>query len=380
MKINNYTALPLIILLHICFVTTVSGQMSTIPDKFKLKTIVIDAGHGGHDSGTSGRIHKEKDLALDYALLVGQKIEKHLPNINVIYTRTSDKFIPLKKRAQIANSNQADLFISIHCNGGSRTASGTETFVLGLHRNEDNLKVAMRENASILLEDNYTHHYGYFDPTSPEAYILFNLYQSAHLDQSLDIAKIVESEFINDGRRSRGVKQAGFLVLRETTMPSILVETGFLTNRSDEKYLASRQGKENIAQSIFEAVKEYKANLDKEAERILMKNDALRKKIEEERRRKEESAWAWPSLRTVNTINDTYFIQVFVSKDYNKGKEAFAPFTNIVMDRIDIIDSYKYLIGPYKNKAEAEAIHKKAQENGFRDAYLLHYKNGKIVR
>ena len=380
MKFNNYTAFIFIILFYFVGVTTANAQVVEVPDKFKLKTIVIDAGHGGHDNGTSGSRHKEKTLALEYALLVGKKIEAQMPGVNIIYTRTNDTFIPLKERAQIANRNNADLFISIHCNGGSKTASGTETFVLGLHRNEDNLKVAMRENTSILLEDDYTHHYGNFDPTSPEAYILFNLFQSANLNQSLDIASLVEKQFSNEGRRSRGVKQAGFLVLRETTMPSILVETGFLTNRNDEIYLASTNGKEKVAQSIFEAVKEYKANLDKEAERIMMKNEAYRKQVELEQKRKQESAWAWPSLRTINTTDDTYFIQVLVSKDYDKNKSVFAPFENIVMSRIDVIDSYKYLIGPYQSKSEAEAAHKKAQENGFRDAYLLHYRNGKIVR
>ena len=386
-KFNNYTAFTLIILFSFTFVTFGNAQIVEIPDKFTLKKIVIDAGHGGHDNGTSGSRHKEKNLALDYALLVGKKIKQELPGINVIYTRTTDKFIPLKERAQIANRNDADLFISIHCNGGSRSASGTETFVLGLHRNEDNLKVAMRENTSILLEDDYTHHYGNFDPTSPEAYILFNLFQSANLDQSLDIASIVEKQFSKEGRRSRGVKQAGFLVLRETTMPSILVETGFLTNRSDENYLASQQGKEKVAQSIFQAVREYKTNLDKEAERIMMKNEAYRKQVEEERRkaeeertRKEESAWAWPSLRTVDTSSDTYFVQVLVSKNYDKGEDTFSPFNNIIINRIDIIDSYKYLIGPYSTKEKAEEIHKQAQQNGFRDAYILRYKNGKIVR
>jgi len=207
----------------------------------ELKTIVIDAGHGGHDNGTSGTYNKEKTIALDIALKVGKMVEQQMPNVKVLYTRKSDKFVSLKQRAAYANRHNADFFISVHCNGGSKTASGTETFVLGLHRNKDNLQVAMRENNSILLEDDYNQHYGNFNPNSPEAYIIFNLYQDAHLSQSLDLASLIETEFKNTAkRRSRGVKQAGFLVLRETAMPSILVETGFLTNRNEENFMASR--------------------------------------------------------------------------------------------------------------------------------------------
>lgn len=370
----------IILYLSIYVTTSVAQSTFEIPEKFQLKTIVIDAGHGGHDNGTSGKYQKEKELALEYSLLAGEKIQQNIPGIEVLYTRKTDKFIPLKDRAQFANRHNADLFISIHCNGGSKTASGSETFVLGLHRNEDNLKVAMRENNSILLEDNYTQHYGQFDPSSPEAYILFNMFQNASLEQSLNLASIVEDRFKDNQRRSRGVKQAGFLVLRETTMPSVLVETGFLTNRQDEQFMSSKEGKEKIANAIYLAVKEYKAQLDAEAERILLKNEAYRKKVEEERKRKMESQWAWPSLRTIDLGNEAYFVQVFVSKDYDKGKEEFSPFTNIVMDRIDVIDSYKYLIGPYKSKNEAEKAHKRAQENGFRDAYILTFKDGKIVR
>lgn len=393
MKFNNKPTQTLLLCL-LLFVTASVFSQNTL-DKFTLKTIVIDAGHGGHDSGTMGKHRKEKDMALDYSLKLGQLINKEFPQIKVLYTRTTDKFISLKERAQFANRNQADLFISIHCNGGSKTATGTETFVLGLHRNEDNLKVAMRENNSILLEDDYNQHYGSFDPTSPEAYILFNMHQSVHLDQSLNIAKHIEENFkTQTKKKSRGVKQAGFLVLRETTMPSILVETGFLTNQKDETYMASNQGKAEIAHSIFLGVKAYKKALDIEAERILQKQfaqqRALKKQqeteqkrkaeIEEQKRRRQESSWAWPSLRVQNKSGDQYYIQLLVSKSYQKGKDVFHPFQNIIMSRIDVIDSYKYLLGPYKSKKEAMPAHKKAQQNGFRDAYILHFQNGKVVR
>jgi len=355
---------------------------------YTVKTVVIDAGHGGHDHGTSGTRFKEKDVALDIALKVGKMIENQVPEVKVLYTRKSDKFISLKERAQFANRNNADLFISIHCNGGSTRASGTETFVLGLHRNEDNLKVAMRENNSILLEDDYNQHYGNFQPNSPEAYIIFNMHQSSHLSQSLDLASMVEEEFKDvANRRSRGVKQAGFLVLRETAMPSVLVETGFLTNKTEEGYLSSRNGKEKLATSIFSAFKSYKDKLDKEAARIRAKKiqeqkeaaEAEAKRIEEEKR-KTESAWAWPPLRRNHQKGEYYFIQLLVSNSYDKGPETFKGMDNVVMDYIKRADSWKYMIGPYKTREEAQKAQLEAREKGFRDAFVLRYLDGKRAK
>ncbi len=354
-------------------------SQTTYDNKFNINTVVIDAGHGGHDNGTSGLNFKEKDVALDIALSLGRKIEATYPSVRVIYTRTTDKFIPLKKRAMIANQNQADLFISIHCNGGSKVVSGTETFVLGLHRSEDNLKVAMRENNSILLENDYMQHYGSFDPSSPQAYILFNLIQSASLNQSLQVADYIEKAFTSSGRKSRGVKQAGFLVLRETTMPSVLIETGFLTNRNEENYLASSSGKEQISSSIFNAFQNYYKEIRAESERIQQEKAEQNRILEEERKRREESNWAWKSFRTIALSGDNYFVQLLVSKDYNKGKDIF-PYDNMIISRIEVIDSYKYLLGPFKTKEEADRAHKQAQSDGFRDAYILLFRDGKIVR
>ncbi len=376
----------LILILSLFISNSYTQSPAELNSKYTLHTVVIDAGHGGHDNGTAGKNFKEKDVALDIALRLGRQIESKYPNIKVIYTRQTDKFVPLRERAAIANRNRADLFISIHCNGGSHTASGTETFVLGLHRNEDNLKVAMRENNSILLEDNYTSHYGSFDPSSPEAYILFNLVQNANLDQSIDFAQAIENKFTGNGRNSRGVKQAGFLVLRETTMPSVLIETGFLTNHNEENFIASSQGKQKIASSIFNAFERYQQNLQAEYARILEKRAAEdarfaaeQKRIQEEKARKDEASWAWPSIRSLQLKGDKYFVQLFVSAAYNKGKEDF-PFDNVKMEPIAVINSFKYLIGPYNTESEAKTAHKKAQEQGFRDAYILKYTNGKVVR
>jgi len=234
----------------------------------KIETIVIDAGHGGHDPGTHGGKTNEKDVALKIALKLGKIISDSLPDIKLIYTRKTDKFIPLSERSNIANKNNADLFISIHCNANNNTAAkGTETFIMGLHKTQGNLVVSKRENAAILLEEDYKDNkaYGGFDPNSPIGHIIFSMLQNAYLDQSAMLAGKIESEFKDSGKmNSRGVKQAGFLVLWKTTMPSVLVETGFLTNARDRSILVSSKGQEKIAQSVFRAVKKRHSELAKE--------------------------------------------------------------------------------------------------------------------
>jgi len=227
----------------------------------KVMKVVIDAGHGGKDPGCRGKLVTEKSVALNVALKTGKYIEERIPNVEVIYTRSSDKFVELNERAEIANRANADLFISIHANAQRKGSSvyGTETFVMGLHKSDANAEVAMRENAVIELEDNYELMYDGFDPKSPEAYIMFSLYQDAYLNQSIEFAAKVEEQFSGRaGRHSRGVKQAGFLVLYKTTMPSVLIEVGFLTNATEEKYLASEHGEDIIASAIYRAFKDYK--------------------------------------------------------------------------------------------------------------------------
>jgi N-acetylmuramoyl-L-alanine amidase len=243
--------------------------LSFAPDNgkhYSIKTIVIDPGHGGHDSGCLGASSKEKDVALAISLKLGKYIEENFKDIRVVYTRKTDVFIELHERAEIANSNKADLFICIHCNSGPKDAFGTETYVMGLHRSENNLSVAKRENASILMENDYKAKYDGFDPNSPEANIIFTLYQNAFLDQSLALSSQIQKQFKEKlGRNSRGVKQAGFLVLYKTTMPSILIETGFLTHPTEEKYLSSEEGQTGISEGIFKAFKLYKRDLEGDA-------------------------------------------------------------------------------------------------------------------
>jgi N-acetylmuramoyl-L-alanine amidase len=231
---------------------------------YKVRTVVIDAGHGGKDPGTLGSRSKEKDIALAIALELGNIINEYLPDVKVIYTRKDDTFVELSERAQIANKAEADMFISIHCNAAqNHEVHGTETYIMGLHVNEQNLNVAQRENSVILLEDDYKQQYEGFDPSSPESYIMFSLMQNAFLQNSLTLAENVEHQFNKRvGRNSRGVKQAGFVVLWRTTMPSILVETGFISNKKEEEFLNDKLGRTYMASGLFRAFRDYKAEME----------------------------------------------------------------------------------------------------------------------
>ncbi len=244
--------------------TLVALPLFSFQKNFKLRTVVIDAGHGGKDPGTLGKITREKDVVLKIALKTGKYIEANLPDVNVLYTRKTDKYVDFQARADVANKNKADLFISVHANSiVGANAYGTETFVMGLHKDNSNFEVAKRENSVILMDENYKEKYEGFDPNSPESYILFSLNQSAYQENSLKFAQKVEDQFKNRvGRSSRGVKQAGFLVLWMTTTPSVLIETGFLSNSKEEAFLASENGQDLIASGIYRAFKDYKTEIE----------------------------------------------------------------------------------------------------------------------
>jgi N-acetylmuramoyl-L-alanine amidase len=239
-------------------------DMPLVRSGFKLETIVIDPGHGGRDPGTSGKKTKEKDIALKISLKLGAYIEKNLPDVKVIYTRKDDRYVALDERADMANRQKAQLFICIHANSlPGAPAYGTETYVMGLHKDKGNFEVAKRENEVILMDENYQERYEGFDPKSPESYILFTLNQSAYHESSLKFAQKLETQFkTKAGRFSRGVKQAGFLVLWRTSMPSVLIETGFLSNGKEEGFLASSEGQDLIASGIYRAFKDYKTEIE----------------------------------------------------------------------------------------------------------------------
>lgn len=244
--------LGLVVLL--AFLNTMAQQKSP-----QLKTVVIDAGHGGKDPGSVVGRAKEKNIVLDIALKVGKQIKENNKNIKVVYIRDGDYFVPLMDRAKIANKANANLFISIHANYCANPAIfGTETYVLGLHRTEDNLNVAKKENSVILLEEDYSERYEGFNPNLSESYIMFELIQDTYLDQSLRFASVLQTNFKKMAQRhDRDVRQAGFLVLRETSMPSVLIETGYLSNKTENNFLMTDEGRSEIANSIYGSILNY---------------------------------------------------------------------------------------------------------------------------
>ena len=234
-----------------------------IKNSTKPFVVVLDAGHGGKDPGRPTSYgYKEKDIVLDIVLQVGKNLES-VEDISVVYTRKRDIFLELRERASIANKVDADLFVSIHCNAHDSQAHGTETFVLGLHRNDSNFRIAQEENEVIFLEENYEKNYEGFNPSSPESFIGLTLLQEDYLDQSILLATTIQTNFTEKlKRKNRGVKQAGFWVLHNTYMPSVLIETGFITNKKEGDYLNSKRGKQEVSKSISDAIINYKSNLN----------------------------------------------------------------------------------------------------------------------
>lgn len=258
------------IIFFLLAITLLTSSNSERKAEFKLKTVIIDAGHGGHDSGALGKYSKEKDLVLAVSLKLGSYIEEYLPEVKVIYTRKTDEFIELKRRAEIANENEADVFISIHANSLPESVSeqrkqqikGTETYVMGLKNAGRNFEVAKRENSVIQYEKDYEKNYD-FDPESPESYILFNLAQSAFQESSIKLADKIQAQFADRaGRKSLGVKQSSLYVMWSTAMPSVLVEIGFLTNEKEEQELNDPSVQANIASAIFRALRDYKNDIE----------------------------------------------------------------------------------------------------------------------
>lgn len=233
-----------------------------------IKKVVIDAGHGGKDAGAVGTKSKEKDINLAVALELGKRIKEKCPDVEVYYTRTSDVYPTLQSRSKMANDKHADLFISIHCNASTnKTAHGTETFVMGLHKTESNLAVARRENASMLLEDDYKNTYGNFDPNSPESYVIFSLYSNAYLDRSVKLAAKVQNNLVRTSQFSdRKVQQAGFWVLHSVAMPSILIELGFISNDEEEAKLVNADFQKQLAETIAIAFAAYKNEAEGKAQ------------------------------------------------------------------------------------------------------------------
>jgi len=329
----------------------------------KIQTIVIDAGHGGKDSGALGKISMEKTLNLAVALKLGNYIKENLPDVKVVYTRDTDKFVELSERAAIANRNNADVFISIHCNSteGTTTVNGAETFVMGESKNEANLNVAKKENAAILLEDN-TDAYDHFDPNSTEAYIIFSLTQSLYQSQSLSLADKVQKQFADKAsRHNRGVQQAGFLVLWKTSMPSILVELGFINNVNEEKFLNSEKGQAQMALALYQAFAEFKREYEAENQQV----SQAEVKPEEKPEAKVEQSVA-------DTTNKEVYFSVQFASSKNKVSLKDPSFKKIKAPRwYKSKGMYCYSSGKFPTKAAAEVRMAELQKMGYKDAFIV---------
>ncbi len=251
----------LLLVIAVLFITQNLFSKEPAPKNEKPLVVIIDPGHGGKDPGAVNKSIREKDIVLAIGLKLGKLINENYPDVKIVYTRSTDVFIPLIERSRIANKHKADLFISIHANsGGAPSTRGTETFVLGLHRSNENLEVAKKENSVILLEEDYKTTYEGFDPNLSESYIMFELVQDIYMDQSLQFASAIQNQFTNRLETpNRGVKQAGLLVLRQSSMPSVLVEAGFLSCLAEANFLNSSEGQQSVAISIFEAFRKFKS-------------------------------------------------------------------------------------------------------------------------
>ncbi len=356
--------LKLFVLIFTGFLFTSSTPAPGNPgnDKF---TVVLDAGHGGKDPGNRGGGFYEKDIALSIVLKIGKELEKN-PNFEVIYTRDKDVFIPLDQRAKIANKAKADLFISVHCNAHSSQAFGTETFVLGLRRSNDNFEVAKKENSVIFLEEDYEVTYNGFDPNSPESYIGLALMQEEYLDQSILLADFVQKQFTNNLKRNnRGVKQDVFLVLRETVMPSVLIETGFLTNREEGAYLNSGAGQTKMAEAIVEAIKEYSLNINMATLDNLMEEYPVEV--------------IPPTTETKDIFSDvTFRVQLAASsKKLDTKPSNFNGLTSVTREKEDKL--FKYYYGATSSYSQIQQLHQQSKAKGYPSSYIVAFRQGKKI-
>ncbi|WP_108803157.1 N-acetylmuramoyl-L-alanine amidase [Aquimarina sp. Aq107] len=357
----------LIVSVFILSAFTLSVVSENDKEKF---VVVLDAGHGGHDPGNRGNGYKEKDIALKVVLAVGAALEKD-DRFKVVYTRSTDKFIELHERGKIANKAKADLFVSVHCNSHRSQAYGTETFVLGLHANDENFNVAKNENSVILLEDNYEANYDGFDPNSPESIIGLTLMQEEYLDQSLTLASFVQNGFNKSlKRKSRGVKQAGFVVLHQTYMPSVLIELGFLTNNKEGKYLNSKKGQDEMAKSIISSIVDYKESLDA----IYYVPDA-------------------PEPEVPEVVNNDSITEVVGQKMYDgiTFKVQIAAGSNDIelepknfngldqLSKIQFEGLYKYYFGSTSNYNLIKELRDVAVDKGYASCFVVAFKDNELI-
>ncbi len=336
--------------------------------EFGLKTVVIDPGHGGKDPGAIGKMMMEKDLVLTVSLKLGALIKQSFPDVKIIYTRSTDEFIELYQRAKIANSNNADLFISIHANAVESTAPyGTETFVLGLHKSEAQRKVAERENSTIYLEEDGGDKYKDFD-MSPDAIIARQLMLGVYLNQSINFASMIQKEFTSLGRNNRGVKQAGLLVLYNTTMPAVLVELGFLSNVNEEKYMSTKEGQDKLTKSIFDAFVTYKSYVDG-VDYLITHSTKTEHNTETVQNIPENSTNQNEVIFRVQI--ETSSVRLAKDNPRFKGQNVF----EYSQDGL-----YKYTVGAHKNDFEsANKLKNELREKGFEFAFVVAFQGSERI-
>ena len=365
-------------------------------DKF---TLVIDAGHGGRDPGAIGRFSREKNINLSIAKAFGKLVEQHCPDVKVIYTRKNDVFVPLGRRAEIANNAHADLFVSIHTNAlpGKAIGRGAETYTLGMARADENLEVAKRENSVILVEENYQERYEGFDPKSSESYIIFELMQDQHMAQSVEFAQMVQKEFrTTGGRNDKGVHQAGFLVLRETSMPSVLIELGYISTHDEEAFLNSQNGIRKMSQSIYNAFLDYKKAQTKAATNATDSTDVGTETPDTQATESAaedmpatdigqltQSQDAAPEAATAQRetapqaaadSRPVFKVQLLAStRQIPAGSARFKALSPV--DSYKEGNYYKYTYGATTDYREAVKIRNKVKEN-FEGAFIVAFKNG----
>jgi len=325
-------------------------------DKF---VVVLDAGHGGNDPGNIGNGYREKNIALNIVLAVGKVLERH-KDIELIYTRKTDVFYELYERAAIANKANADLFVSVHCDAWTKSSVyGASTFVLGLHKNAANLEIAKKENSVIFLEEDYEKNYGGFDPNSAESLLGLTLMQEDYLDQSILLASVVQDNFTNKlKRKNRGVKQAGFWVLHNTYMPSVIIETGFLTNKNEGAYLSSKKGQKQMASAISDAILKYKKSLNTSFDDSIIVEESPK-----------ELEYSVPSSEIIFKVQIAAGSRKLETKSYN-----FKGLKGVTMESIG--KGYKYYYGETSDYSEIKKQREEARKKGYSSCFIVAYKNG----
>ncbi|SNQ43928.1 N-acetylmuramoyl-L-alanine amidase family protein [Cellulophaga lytica] len=402
LKFNSFSSIRLLLLTFLLSSFSINYNSTTAQDKF---VVVLDAGHGGHDPGNLGNGYLEKNIALNIVLKAGELLSQN-PNIKVIYTRKDDTFVDLFERGEIANKANADLFVSVHCDSHTSDAHGAGTFVLGLHANKQNFEIAKKENSVIYLEDNYQAKYSEYNIDSPESVIGLTIMQEEFLDQSIALAKLLQDKFSNKLKRTdRKVKQAGFIVLHQTFMPSVLIETGFLTNKNEGAYLNSRSGQLEMGTAIAEAVVGYMDQLvvnalaatgntpepqvtkevvpttvKKEVEEVIEKDVVVTKKpaIKEPVIVKKAQEEAKTTLATTKKSTIEFRVQLFASgKSIPLKPDNFKGLNALTKEPVNSL--FRYMTGNAKTYYDAKLIKSNADIKGYTSSYIVAYKDGKRI-